>query len=101
MMSVPWLTSGALIVLARHTTPVLGATVNVPVPLHVVLARLSPAVAVLKSCASVTAVGANDRVPPMIAPPFQVKDPEETTSMSLAPIVMEPAASEKMGRVPH
>ncbi len=99
-MSVPWLSSGALIVLARHTTPVLGEMVNVPVPLHVVLARPSPAVAVLKFCARVTAVDTNDRVPPVIAPPFQVKDPEETNRLSLAPIVMEPVAFEKLGLMP-
>src|SRR5439155_27010923 len=42
----------------------------------------------------------NDRVPPVIAPPFQVKEPEETNRLSLAPIVMEPVAFEKLGLMP-
>lgn len=58
-----------MIVLARTSSDVAGATISVPVPPHVELARLNAAVAVLKFCAAVTFTDVTANVPaPLIVP---------------------------------
>src|SRR5207247_557160 len=94
-VNVPWwLSSRARVRSTRVPTAdwmvVPEAIVSVVVPPQVLLARLKPAVAVLKLCVDVTAVDESESVPPLIEPPSQLNAPEEILTLSPAPPEISP-----------